>query len=182
MIKHGREGRDGCSNFNIGDLLWVREAWSGEYVFRHIKPSQRRPMDTGHGTAAFPQSVHYWADGKPEFGDWERPRPSIHMPRYASRLILSVTDVQLQRLQDISKEDAIAEGLHQNLMAPEYAKQRGCDWTYPGETQVADPISAFADLWNSINAKRGFSWDVNPVVVAITFAPHPCNINQLEAS
>jgi hypothetical protein len=145
-----------------GDRLWVREAWSGEYVFRNMKPAQRpKAIDCGHGDARFRETVWHWADGSPDFGDWEKPRPSIHMPRWASRLTLVVTDVRVQRVQEINQNDCIAEGIF-------YA------------SPDVNGRHEFEDLWDSITAKQGFGWDANPWVVALTFDVHKCNIDQME--
>jgi len=91
--------------------------------------------------------------------------PSIHMPRWASRLTLTVTDVRVQRLQDISEEDAIAEGA--NL-----ARSDG----------RLDPTFrlTFSNLWNSLHGPD--AWDANPWVSAITFTVHHCNIDQMRAA
>lgn len=155
--------------YKIGDRLWAREAWSGEYVFRDTPPSKRKPLDTGHGTVAFPKTVHYWADGDPEFGDWERGRPSIHMPRWASRLTLIVTDVRVQRLQDISEGDVYAEG----------AMHRPTDPRLGSDVSARDNARrAFRTLWNSVYGH--FAWGFNPWVSAATFTVHRCNIDQME--
>ena len=84
------------------------------------------------------------------------------MPRWASRLTLTVTDVRVQRLQEISEE---AEGPHQHPC-------------WPDEYYVSWQ-EAFRHLWDSINAKRGFGWDANPWVVALTFTVHQRNIDRL---
>lgn len=75
-------------------------------------------------------------------------RPGIFMPRRAARSIVEITDLRVERVQDISDDDAIAEGI---------SKFSG------------DPRSRFEKLWNDINQKRGFGWDVNPWVLAITY-------------
>jgi len=146
--------------FWAGDKLWVREQWSGEWAWHDWKPSTR--VSGAYGGEVYDRNtIWYWADGNPEYGDWERPRPSIHMPRWASRITLDVTDVRVQRLQEIDEQDAKAEGYEHEI----YATRASC-W--------------FRTLWDSLNADRGFGWSDNPWVVAITFRPHLCNIDQME--
>jgi hypothetical protein len=79
--------------------------------------------------------------------------PSIHMPRWASRITLDVIGVHVQRLQNISEADAIAEGI---------------DWAACGHA-YASTIGAFADLWDGINAKRGYSFESDPWVWRVEF-------------
>ena len=93
-------------------------------------------------------------------------RPSIHMPRWASRITLVVTDVKVERVQDISGDDCIAEGIW-----PREERKLG---------RSGEAIEAFRDLWDPINAKRGYGWDVNPWVAAISFTVHQGNIDSLE--
>jgi len=114
-----------------GDRLWVREA-----------------------TIRTPAGVAYVADGNDHYGAGGKLRaiPSIHMPRSASRLTLTVTDVRVERLQDISEEDARAEGIRGNA---------GGAWGCEGL------IEDFTDLWESIHGLG--SWEENPWVAALTF-------------
>ncbi len=82
----------------------------------------------------------------------------------ASRLTLELTGVHVERLMDISEEDAIAEGL---ACEPDDLSVRfGPE---PGKMTNRTPKAAFARVWNEINAKRGFPWDSNPFVWALTF-------------
>ena len=83
---------DGALPYAVGDRLWVREAFSYD----------RLDVDKD-GTLP----PWYWADGNPSSGDWTKPKPSIHMPRWASRITFEVTEVRVQRLQEISEEDTI---------------------------------------------------------------------------
>ena len=95
-----------------------------------------------------------------------------YMPRLLNRLTLTVTDVRVERVADISKADAIAEGL-----IP-LGRRLGVDlYTYDGADRQGTPITAFAHLWKSLNAKRGFGWDANPWVVATTFTVHRQNVD-----
>lgn len=135
-----------CPYGVAGDLCWVRETWANEEQFG---------------------GYVYRADhaGDDPIGDgW---RPSIHMPRVASRLTLQIADVRVQRVQDISKADVIAEGI---------ANRAG----YPIEGVVAGWHEPFAQLWDSINGKRpGADWDANPYVWALTFKAHHCNVDSM---
>jgi hypothetical protein len=117
-----------CPYGQPGDRLWVRETWhqyaGGEVIYR---------ADYG------PESYQAGAKG------W---RPSIFMPRWASRITLEITGVRVERVQDISADDARAEG----VSAPDVL-----------------PRSKFATLWDSINAKRGYGWDMNPWCWCVEF-------------
>ena len=86
-------------------------------------------------------------------------RPSIHMPRWASRIDLRVTDVRVERLQEISPDDCLAEGLDKNTGG-----------AYPWHTYASDE---FASLWDILNKLRGFGWDANPFVWVATFEVLP---------
>ena len=99
----------------------------------------------------------YRANGCAPLTKW---RPSIFMPRVFSRITLEVTGVKVERVQDIRDDDALSEGVFGNecteLPGPHFADQ-------------ALPSMCFANLWESINAKRGYGWDKNPWVWAISF-------------
>ena len=145
--------------YRAGDRLWVREAFSYDC------------LDVDRDGILPPW---YWADGNPDAGDWTRHKPSIHMPRWASRLTLIVTDVRVQRLQDISEDDARAEGIEHdqdrsrgNVIAWRDYLDRG------GKCGTA--IASFRSLWDSLNAERA-PWAGNPWVVAVTFRPVLGNI------
>ena len=119
-----------------GGRLWVRETW------------RQSPGS---------MSVHYRADSdEVAGGPW---RSAIHMPRWASRLTLEVTDVRVQRLQEISEEDARAEGVPRlQRDAPDSPWSEGPAWFRMG----------FRDAWDALNGKRA-PWSSNPFVWAPTF-------------
>lgn len=146
-----------------GDRLWVREAWAPLSALTHNDPGVQALADRGF----------YRADGGTVDGEISRWRPGIHMPRWASRLTLTVTEVRVQRLQEISKEDAIAEGIVQH---GRFYGLADADW----DDAVLDPREAYGALWNSINAKRA-PWDSNPWVCAITFKTTLGNIDQVRS-
>ena len=127
------DDRDGyyviCPYGKPGDELWVRETWNGTesegIAYRATDPQM---------------------DGEP----W---KPSIFMPRWASRLQLVIKDVRVERLQDISIDDIYAEGAY------------SINWgRMPGSEH-----KAFKALWDSINAKRGYGWETNPWVWVVEF-------------
>jgi len=167
----------------VGDRLWVREAWAVAREWDGF-----RPRNLPHGIPVF-----YHAGPPKAFpGIIGKVRPSIFMPRWASRITLEITEVRVQRVQEISEEDACEEGLEYDRGEPEMQGNRlsGFRPVYP------DPIYAkdkFHSLWDSINAKRSvykkrlpngtaqlrtaeerrkaypYSWDNNPWVWALTF-------------
>lgn len=96
--------------------------------------------------------------------DVGRLRPSIHMPRRAARLTLVVTEIKVERLQDISEADARAEGVEPILAPPDGGS--------------APYIEGFRSLWDSINGLN--AWDKNPWVAAVRFVPHLRNIDAMD--
>lgn len=89
-------------------------------------------------------------------------RPSIHLPRWASRITLEVTGVRVERVWEISAGDAMAEGVGE---IPEIWESISNQPPYPGDWKIA-----FSCLWDSINAKRGYGWEDNPYCWVITFS------------
>jgi hypothetical protein len=135
-----------CPYGLAGDRLWVREAWLDAWA-------QNLP----HTSVQY----HYRADLGNEHYRY-RWSPSIHMPRAASRISLAVTEVRVQRLQDISEEDAKAEGI-----VPVTAPNGHITYQVPGELAGQTPQRAFKVLWEGINGNA--SWAANPWVWAISF-------------
>lgn len=130
-----------CPYGRPGDRLWSRETWA---------PVDEVAADPSDGAI-------YRADHTGiQPGRW---RPSIHMPRWASRITLETVSVRVERLQDISVEDARAEGCEHPLKGTELE-------SVPGD-YVADERTSFAILWQSINGKG--SWAENPWVWRIEF-------------
>jgi len=126
-----------------GDRLWVRETW------RLWHPSDARVLYRADKAASL---------GMDEYSDRHRWKPSIHMPKKYARIWLEVTGVRVERVQDISEDDAEAEG----------ALLRGPNDQYGDERSYAE---GFQELWGSINEKRGYGWDKNPWVWVYEFAP-----------
>lgn len=185
-----------CPYGQPGDLIWVKEPW-------------RIGEDVGEGwyPGAFTGDLHliYDSDGYRDYrsfpADYRWPRnakethnsegtdehwisygpiPSIFMPRWASRLLLEVVSVRVERLQDISEEDVLAEGFltregkdafnvygSREFFIPEMLEKDRFGRVSPGAN--ACPKQAYRKLWNEINGPG--SWDANPWVWAINFKP-----------
>lgn len=140
-----------CPYGEPGTILWVRETWA-----------DLRGMGFGNNPETDkPWNFAFKADIKPG-SDSDRARidygvkwrPSIHMPRVAARLFLKVKSVRVERLQDLSEADALAEGV----------KAYG-----PNNCSGTSARIAFAELWDSLNEKRGFGWEVNYWVWIVEF-------------
>ncbi|WP_043836306.1 hypothetical protein [Muricoccus aerilatus] len=154
--------------WHAGDRLWVREAWA--------QPTCMDPGPT-FWRADYPACVppHYENVPPAESIRW---RPSIHMPRSASRLTLLVTEVRVQHLHDISRDDVLAEGAP---LDPDY-RDTSADGSNPhmvaiGVAQWQSPRAWYHKLWDSLHGPG--SWDANPDVVALTFQVTHANIDTL---
>lgn len=141
-----------CPFGKVGDRLWVRETWqktlSGKYIYRSDYPDGYKADHTATG-------------------DW---KPSIFMPRAASRITLEIIHVRVERLQGIIEQDAIAEGVKTNA-------QNGIDdyngewWNYTAvdfdDYPCSSAVESYETLWTSINGPE--SWAQNPFVWVISF-------------
>lgn len=136
-----------CPHGQPGDSLWVRETFT-------IGANDTEPIAIYRDGCQLTKSGIYWKRPDEPSADslnairW---KPSIHIPRWASRITLEITEIRVQQLQDISEEDAVEEGIP----------------AFPGHEKI--PRMQFASLWDRLNAKRGMGWDTNPWVWAITF-------------
>jgi hypothetical protein len=156
-----------CPYGKPGDLLWVRETFArdglrdGEKVFYRADGESQfmGEMRESNGNVTRYFTDHWERNGeKKNGGDW---KPSIHMPRWASRLTLELTVLRVERLKDIRREDTVAEGC------------------LPGDPDDFDsPTSsrdAYQRLWESINGSG--SWDANPCVWVLEFRVHKQNVD-----
>jgi hypothetical protein len=126
-----------CLHGQTGDRLWVREAWKTHTTFNHLPPRD------------IPESrIWYIADAG--YKAQSRYRQGMFMPRWASRITLEITGVRVERLQDITRGDCMAEGC-----------------PFPNIAGGTDPVRWYRELWQQINGPN--SWDLNPWVWAIEF-------------
>ncbi len=134
-----------CPYGQVGDQLWVRETWQPHPEAGMDYPGQNIQSDCVCYAADF--NEHEVSDSKP----W---KPSIHMPRWASRIQLEITGIRVERLQDIIEDDALAEGITYRDLPDN-----------PDDTTKAR--TWYRGLWSTIN---GFdSWEQNPYVWVIEF-------------
>jgi hypothetical protein len=135
-----------CPFGQVGDRLWVRETWADTTYF-----------DPNDGGFVYKATDPNWADM--EGWKW---KPSIHMPREASRLTLEITGVRVERLNNISEGDAIAEGIE--------SIGRGCwkDYRHQNNAPWCTSVYSFKSLWDSINSKK-HPWANNDWVWVIEF-------------
>ena len=101
------------------------------------------------------------------------------MPKSASRLTLTITGVKIERLQDISEADAIAEGVELERCCGSPHREGFPSGSCCGQPDMTDPVEEYRTLWNSINGPD--AWDANPWVIALTFDVHHGNIDGVRA-
>ncbi|KTB99481.1 hypothetical protein AO387_21285 [Pseudomonas syringae ICMP 11168] len=137
--------RSDCPYGQPGDRLWVREAWQADAQVDEVAP-----RELSHG-----EPIRYPADGASRRTGCSmitpgKTRPSIHMPRWVSRTLLEITDVRVERLQDISEAQALDEGV------------MSCEADIDPDGIGYSPLELFGGLWTMINGDG--SWQSNPWV------------------
>lgn len=153
-----------CPYGEPGDLLWVRETWAPSWTYGGDYPCvlYKATGDGYIGSEQYPArgvisskfGIHS-GEADASASNTVRWRPSVHMPRWASRITLEITDVRVERLQEISPNECIAEGA----------------WKIEDRAlgRSGEALDAFRNLWDALNAKRGHSWETNPWVWVIEF-------------
>lgn len=159
-----------------GDVLWVRETWGCPSADHPKAKGGRKPQQGDKIVYAANDADAYQWRGGPGCADfcW---RPSIHMPRWACRLYLEVVSVRVERVQDISEADAIAEGIQRVAKVGDHPGEWFWGTEPIPEKYSSDdlgrlihkrtPIEAYATLWDSINGAG--SWAANPWCWVIAF-------------
>jgi len=152
MDDQGTEHPVICPYGKSGDRLWVRETWYCDH-FEVMRGPYLKPADLDVTEARSDGTLVYAADGlTPYEADQPAWKPSIHMPRWASRILLEVTDVRVEQLQAISIGQICKEGLARSIY--EFIP-------------VTTAFDAFAEVWDSINGPG--AWEANPWVWAVEF-------------
>lgn len=163
---------NGCCPYGKpGDRLWVRETWYCDH-FEVMRGPYLKPDDLDIREALEDGTLVYAAEGLAPY-EQEQPtwKPSIHMPRWACRILLEITGVRVERLQEGEGETAfesryVAEGINR-------IHQGDGDYAFhpfksePGPGNWTDPFDAWRELWVSINGAE--SWNANPWVWVVEF-------------
>lgn len=179
---HGAIAREvfTCPYGEPGDRLWVKEAWSLPQKHDDKTPNElwQHLTERGQGVTVFYRENGAWADSRPSkpfavlssqvgLPDWcGRIRSSMFMPRWASRTLLEIKEIRAERVQSISREDAIAEGM--NTLEVPIASLNG----EPATGSVIDPRVKYAFLWDNLNGDRDggkLVWRQNPWCWVIVF-------------
>lgn len=173
FVAHPENGL--CRYGHAGDQLWVRETFYA-YGRWEYRTTQKNGQDHDGWRfldfTSISSRQYQYADSPPKVvqsgrgGNGWYKRPSLFMPREASRITLEVTANRIERLQDISEADAIAEGIHKE-------KQTTGEWWYgnyghpDGCAPILFPIESYKTIWQSINGPD--SWNPNPYVTVTSF-------------
>lgn len=165
------------ATYAVGDRLWVREHWRSAKAYDDLAPSEMGGEEP----------LKYEADGAEQMWGWPelfmpgRHRQGMHMPRWASRLTLTVTEVRVERLQDIGDADAVAEGVEMESADPPFYYVPGI-WPHSltavgiEEAGGRHAAKSYAKLWNHIHGPG--AWAENPWVSATSFSVEKINIDQ----
>lgn len=165
---HVFDAKHKCPYGKVGDELWVREKWKYDGFTDGGIPFIKYAAD---GAVEYKEPSDDWCErvqdiwaelSDPKNYDIEKKamdhkwRPSIHIPRWASRTQLKITNIRVERVQEISEEDCLGEGVFidlKNAFAVKPPKLR----------------DKFKELWDSINKESGYGWKVNPYVWVVDF-------------
>ena len=128
--------------YQKGDLLWMKETYCHGLEWDDCKPSEVDPLCGGN-------DIWYFADGDRPTEGWGKKRSSRFMVKWATRIWLEVLSIRAERLQEIDVDDITAEGLI--------------------ASSNMDLIAVWIDLWDKLNAKRGYGWETNPWVMRYEF-------------
>lgn len=152
-----------------GNRLWVKETFwvdrrePNECVIYAASPGRHKYQSRG---VVEPCDARLTEDYLEKHKFWYK-RPSIFMPRWASRITLEITNVRVERVQEISESDCQAEGVEHNGLVGYYCEEDDSDEF--GGTHRCNWRAGYALLWDSINAGNGHTWDSNPWVWCVTF-------------
>jgi hypothetical protein len=165
-----------CPYGQPGDLLWVRETWAMCHRAIDLAKIYYRACENRSHTE-FHELIPVEKIGNAQ-PTWPRWKPSIFMPRWASRITLEIAGVRVERLQDISEADAEAEGCTAGLLDDGFAPRPiGGGYMIESPGTWASAAGKYQILWDEINGEG--SWDIDPLVWMIEFKVHKQNVDRL---
>lgn len=175
-----------CPYGQPGDLIWVRETWASVHFSVDYESGICDDIYdlNGNEDGEIIYRASFGADDEDIECRGFKWRPSIHMPRWASRLTLRITNVRIERLQDISENDAASEGIEVfnedgNLWYSGYMQGEESWFDSPEIWHCNDPVQAFKELWDGINYKLGKGWATNPWVWVLDFEVIKANVDDV---
>jgi len=152
--------------YQPGDLLWTKETYCHGIEWDDCKPSEVDPLCGGN-------DIWYLADGPRPTEGWGKTRSGMFMPKWVARDWIEVIGNRAERLQDITEEDCLSEGITRSVGNSGVGGHMHHDWFYKAFPEkgggFASAKEAYECLWDSINAKRGYPWEINPWCWVLSF-------------
>ena len=187
-----------CPYGQVGDRIWVRETWKpgawrddGRVAVDYMASPELTHTPWAYMKEQASQFIHRWLDEIAKTGllpnesgryEWEagksplKWKKAMFMPRWASRLNLEIVNIRVERVQDITEEDAIREGVeycdnpdHGFIDALSFHDIGRLGCPVCGHNPAGFAVNNYKKLWDSLNAKRGYPWSNNPWVWVIEF-------------
>jgi hypothetical protein len=169
----GESGRVyNCPYGQTGDVLWVRESFAKCIGSKEITPSEMASAFEWTKDRFIVFKADSTEDIHPDHPEWGKKlwKPSIHMPKDACRIWLEITDLRVERLQDIGRQDALSEGIYQGVELEDTKHEiEYYQYVFGGE-RFPSAVQAFSALWQSINEGNwNTDWNINPWVWVVEF-------------
>ncbi|KKN45081.1 hypothetical protein LCGC14_0686630 [marine sediment metagenome] len=161
-----------CPYGQVGDRLWVRETWRTGRGLDGLPP-RLSGVNSPFQYKADMSSVR--GNDVTKYSPWGKWRPSIFMPRWASRINLEITGVRVERLREITLDDIQLEGFKETNLPPLKDDIKAHESFRKGLLAL-DLATRFGRYWDTLNAKRGYGWSVNPWVWVVDFKQKGNNI------
>ena len=146
------------ARYGVGETVYIKEAWAVDKRYDNLPPSK------------IPRTPIYFKDHEiaediePTLGRWRSP---LHLPSWYARYFITITDVRAERLQEITEEDCLKEGIERHTDRGNNIFWYEVVGSYHGDTQEVSGIKSFAKLWDSIN--KDYPWESNPFIFRYEF-------------
>lgn len=173
-----------CPYGQVGDRLWVKEVWRDRFgtAYANYGTGNAYPIDDIREVDYKSGGNGYFIGGcifrddelSAKWAEWSKWKSPLFMPRWASRILLEITDIRVERVQDVSEEDAIAEGIEfdsgwEEECGEGYTTGEGWMNYKTQDFSCESAKESYHTIWDSLNAKRGYPWESNPWVWVVSF-------------